>query len=943
MMSLWETFHGVNAGYVQELYERYLRDPSLVDAETRAIFERWTPPLSEPPSIGAPPAAGPSASPPDVRRIVGGVNYAEAIRHFGYLGAQLDPLGEHPSGDPALDPAAHGIREDELRGLPASLIGGPIAQRAADAFTAVQSLKRIYMGHIGYDYEHVHKPAEREWLRLAAETGRFDPQHDPIHPVKILQRLTEVEAFERFIHRIFPGKHRFSIEGLDMMVPMLDEIIGGAAESGTLHVQFGMAHRGRLNILAHTLGKPYASILAEFKDPVQPHKFRDDLGWMGDVKYHMGARRALQNGREVGVMLSMPPNPSHLEFINPVVMGMARAAGTRTEFPGEPSFNPSETLPILIHGDAAFPGQGVVAETFNLSRLPGFWGGGTVHIIANNQLGYTTEPVDSRSTLFASDLAKGFKVPVIHVNADDPEACMLAARTAFAFQEEFERDFVIDLIGYRRYGHNEGDEPGFTQPVLYRKVEQHPTVRALWGQTLVARGIIPEGEPDEMMRQQMERLQGAYEKLDAERDLIDQRPAPPVPGTARRVKTSVPADRLREYNHALLTLPEGFKVHPKLQRVMKRWQEAIDQPSTPGIDWSQAEELAMATILADGIPVRLTGQDVERGTFSQRHAVFHDAETGEPHIALQKLPQAKAAYEIHNSPLSEQAVLGFEFGYNVQEPSRLVLWEAQYGDFDNGAQVIIDEFIVSARAKWGQTPSLVLLLPHGYEGAGPDHSSARLERFLQMAADTNMRVAYPTTAAQYFHLLRRQALTLKNDPLPLIVMAPKSLLRHPMINSSLHDLSDGRWQPVIDDEAARANPKAVRRLLLVSGKVYVDLAASEKRKEREDVAIVRVEQLYPFPADELRKVIDGYPALTDVVWLQEEPENMGALDFVRPLLIRLLVNRAPLRFVARPRSSSPSEGTAAYHAINQAALIEKAFSPLSQDTTSVEREGQKVP
>ncbi|HYO89809.1 MAG TPA: 2-oxoglutarate dehydrogenase E1 component [Candidatus Limnocylindrales bacterium] len=938
-MSLWDAFHGANAGYVQELYERYLRDPESVDTATRAVFVKWAPSLDGP--IALPVIVTPATTDAaDVRRIVGGVNYAEAIRQFGLFGAQLDPLGAPQIGDPALTPEAHGIHEQDLRGLPASLIGGPIAARASDAFEAVQALKRVYLGRVGFDYEHVREPAEREWLRFTAESRQFDPQVDSIDPVKVLQRLTEVEAFERFIHRIFPGKHRFSIEGLDTMVPILDEIIGGAAETGTRHVLFGMAHRGRLNMLAHLLGKPYASILAEFKDPLQPHKFRGDLGWMGDVKYHMGARRSLQNGREVDVVLSMPPNPSHLEFINPVVAGMARAAGTRADFPGEPSFNPSETLPILIHGDAAFPGQGVVAETFNLSRLPGYWAGGTIHIIANNQLGYTTDPVDSRSTLFASDLAKGFKAPIVHVNADDPEACILAARTAFAFQEQFEHDFVIDLIGYRRYGHNEGDEPGFTQPLLYHTVEQHPTVRALYGQTLVARGILSEGEPDEMLRQQMEKLQGILEGLDPERDLIDQRPTPPAPGTARRVKTSVPAERLREINTALLTLPEGFHLHPKLARVMKRRQEIAEHPLAHSIDWSHAEDLALASILADGIPVRMTGQDVERGTFSQRHAVFHDAETGKPFIPLQKLPQAKAAYEIHNSPLSEQAVMGFEFGYNVQEPSRLVLWEGQYGDFDNGAQVIIDEFVVSARAKWGQTPSLVLLLPHGHEGAGPDHSSARPERFLQMAADTNMRVAFPTTAAQYFHLLRRQALTLKTDPLPLVVLTPKSLLRNPIVSSSLHDLTDGRWQPVIDDVQARAKPEAVRRMLLVSGKVYVDLATAEQRRDRNDVAIVRIEQLYPFPADDLRKILDGYPALSEVVWLQEEPENMGALDFVRPLLVRLIVNRAPLRFVARPRSSSPSEGTAAYHALSQAQLVEKAFSPLAQETSPVEREGQ---
>lgn len=934
-MTFWEEFHGANAGYVQELYERYQRDPALVDERTRALFARWRPPLNAPEPV----QVGSATAPFSIAQVVGGVNYAAAIRDRGHLQARLDPLGRQGIGDPSLDPSFHGLREDDLRGLPASLVGGPIGERSRDAYEAVQALKAAYTGAIGFDVDHVREPAEREWLRKVIESGQFRPPADPLDPLALLRRLTEVEAFERFIHRIFPGKHRFSIEGLDVMVPILDEIIGAAAEDGVRNVLFGMAHRGRLNMLAHVLGKSYASMFAEFKDPVHQHKFRDDLGWTGDVKYHLGARRALQNGQPVEMVITMAPNPSHLEFVNPVVEGMARAAGSVTDRGGAPVFNPHITLPVVIHGDAAFPGQGIVAETLNLSRLPGYWTGGTIHLIANNQLGYTTEPHDSRSTIYASDLAKGFKFPILHVNADVPEACIEAARIAFGYLQQFQRDVVIDLIGYRRYGHNEGDEPAFTQPTLYQLIDRHPTVREMWGRELVERGLLAEGEPERVLKQQMDRLQGVLEKLDLEKDLVDFRPAPPLPGSARRVKTAVSAERLRELNAALLEFPDDFSIHPKLQRVMKRRVDALRDPSARTIDWAHAEDLAMASVLADGIPVRLTGQDVERGTFSSRHAVFHDVHNGAEYVPLQALPHARAAYEIHNSPLSEAAVLGFEYGYNVQEPNRLVLWEAQYGDFNNGAQVIIDEFLVSARAKWGQTPSLVMLLPHGYEGAGPDHSSARPERFLQMAAETNLRVANPTTAAQYFHLLRRQALLLRTDPLPLIVMTPKSLLRHALVNSSLDELAGGRWQPVIDDVQARLNSAAVRRVVLASGKLCVDLAASDLRREREDVAIVRVEQLYPFPLDELRQTLEGYPNLEEVVWAQEEPENMGAWEFARPQLISLAVGRFSLRAITRPRNSSPAEGSSAWHAINQSRLLEQILSPLPQ-AESLANEGK---
>ncbi|KXK22050.1 MAG: 2-oxoglutarate dehydrogenase E1 [Chloroflexi bacterium OLB15] len=930
-MTFWDVFHGANAGYVQELYEKYLSDPDSVDAETRALFARWRPPMAGPtssvPEMGATPAV-------DIKKVVGGVNYAEAIRQYGHLMAQIDPLGMRNIGDPSLNPTTHGITEEELRAFPASMIGGPIAAQSRDAYQAVQALRQVYTSKIGFDYEHVREPSEREWLCFTAESGQFRPPQDPINPTALLKRLTEVEAFERFIHRIFPGKHRFSIEGLDVMVPIVDEIIGASAESGVRNILIGMAHRGRLNMLTHLLGKPYASVFAEFKDPVQQGKFRDDLGWTGDVKYHLGANRALQNGQPVAMMITMAPNPSHLEFVNPVVEGMSRAAGTSAARGGAPVFNPNITLPILIHGDAAFPGQGIVAETLNLSRLPGYWTGGTIHIIANNQLGYTTEPVDSRSTIYASDLAKGFKIPVIHVNADDPEGAIEAARIAFAYLAKFQRDFVIDLVGYRRYGHNEGDEPAFTQPTLYQIIEQHPTARALWGETLVERGILEKGEPDAILNRQMDTLQGILERLDLEKDLINERPVPPPAGAAKRTKSAISAARLRELNTSLLDFPESFTLHPKLQKVVKRRQESLNDSAAKLIDWSQAEDLAMASILADGIAIRLTGQDAERGTFSQRHAVFHDYKTNAQYVPLQALPQAAASYEVHNSPLSESAALGFEYGYNVQEPGRLVLWEAQYGDFDNGAQVIIDEFLVSARAKWGQTPSLVMLLPHGYEGAGPDHSSARPERFLQMAAETNMRVANPTTAAQYFHLLRRQALLLKSDPLPLIVLTPKSLLRNALVNSSLNELVNGRWQPVIDDEGAKANADQIRRVILVSGKLYVDLVNSEAYRNRTDVAIVRVEQLYPFPINEIADVMEGYKQAEMLVWAQEEPENMGAWEFARPYLTGLASGRWMLKGITRPRNSSSAEGSSAWHIVNQAKLIEQVLG-IPQQTAAV--------
>jgi 2-oxoglutarate dehydrogenase E1 component len=924
-MNPWDQFTGANAGYVYELFERYQRDPSSVDEATRRAFATWTP--SEPDSLVRSAEALAKADSPDLSSGIAAFNLAESIRRFGHLAAHLDPLGFHdPIGDPSLARESHGLSTEALKRLPASIVGGPAAAGAASAFDAIARLRQIYCSTTGHDYNHVFVPDERVWLRQAVESGQFRPPNDPINRGELLARITQIETFERFLHRTFPGKTRFSIEGLDMMIPILDEIIHDAAADGVQHVMIAMAHRGRLNVLAHILQKPYTQILAEFKDPMLFNRLRVDLGWMGDVKYHAGARvEARPDGLPKQVIVSMPPNPSHLEAVDPLLDGMARAAATTADRPGPPIVDKGKVLAILIHGDAAFPGQGIVAETLNLSRLDGYDVGGIIHVIANNQLGFTTDPEESFSTSYASGLARGFKVPITHVNADDAEACIEAARLAIAYRQRFKLDYLIDLVGYRRYGHNEGDEPAFTQPQVYQIVAAHPTVRDKYAKSLVEAGELTQEQADALVQTRMTTLEQAYASVKPEQDYIPPVPEVPPSGAARKAKTAVALDALKAINADLMSVPEGFSVHRKLERGRERRKAMFASAAERTIDWAAAEELALATILADGIPVRFTGEDVERGTFSHRHAVYHDAVSGERHIPLQTLPQAKASFEIRNSPLSEYACVGFELGYNLQEPGRLVLWEAQYGDFINGAQIVLDEYLTSGRAKWGMAPSLVLLLPHGYEGQGPDHSSARLERFLNAAADTNMRIVNCTTAAQYFHLLRRQALLLTTDPLPLVVMTPKSLLRHPFTASAPAELAEGRFQRVIDDEEIAAQPAKVRRLALCSGKIAVDLFTSERRKDNPNVAVVRVEQLYPFPADEVQEIVGRYPKLQEVCWVQEEPENMGAWEFVRPLLDTIVDGRWPLRYIGRSRNSSPSEGSSSWHAVNQRAIVDQVF------------------
>ncbi|MEA2598731.1 MAG: 2-oxoglutarate dehydrogenase component [Thermomicrobiales bacterium] len=947
-MSDLRAFYGPNAGYVLDLYDRYLADPASVDPDLRAFFADFTPTL--PPTNGvaktragaATAVAEPTvrtvavaepSSAADIAKIVGAASLAIGIREYGHLAAQIDPLGSSPPGAPELDPATHGISEGDLTVLPASVVGGRAAEGMANAAEATARLREIYSGTAGFDFDHVHFAAERAWLSEAVESQRFAQPLKHSDKRALLRRLTDVEAFEKFLHQTYLGAKRFSIEGNDMLVPILDEVVHAAAAEGTREIVVGMAHRGRLNVMTHVLGKPYAAVIVAFEG----NKFRaasqpatdvsDD--WSGDVKYHLGARLLRgQHGMMVEVPLVLAPNPSHLEAVNPVVEGMVRASQDITDKPGKPERDNLASMAILIHGDAAFPGQGVVAETLNLSALPGYTTGGTIHIIVNNQVGFTTDPSDARSTLYAGDLAKGFEIPVVHVNADDPEACVMATRLAMAYREEFGKDFLIDLVGYRRWGHNEGDEPVFTQPGLYEKIGKQPTVRQLWADRLVADGTVTADEPAAMLKSALDHLAMVRRGLaDGTLPTEEDGQAPATP--RREVDTAVPAEQLREYHRAIHAMPAGFTLSPKLARQWERRAAIVEQPDGK-VDWAHAESLAFAAILTDGTPIRLTGQDAERGTFSQRHLVLHDPKTGQPHTPLQTLPTAQASFAVYNSPLSEQAAVGFEYGYSVHAPGRLVLWEAQFGDFSNGAQIVIDQFIAAARSKWRVYPALVMLLPHGYEGQGPEHSSARLERYLQLAAQDNIRVANCTTAAQYFHLLRRQAALLTIDPRPLILMTPKSLLRNPLAASPLEDLASGTFRPVLDDATAEGREAEVTRVVLCSGKVAVDLESSPHRAEATRVAVVRVEQLAPFQQTALRQTLTRYPNLAEVVWLQEEPQNMGSWGYMEPrlrkLVRELLGTEDALRYIGRPERASPAEGSADLHALRQGQIVADAFA-----------------
>ena len=955
---------GLNAGYVGQLLEQYLENPEGVDPAWRAVFEAGdetlltalpglerltrgrvagdgngataplaaepTPPAPQAPAPATPaPEAPPPAAPaPEAEadgELVGGVAAAmslvKAYRTHGHLNARLDPLGSEPMGDPALDETrlVPPLTPELQARIPARLLRLSVPGETLE--DALPRLREVYTGTIAYEIEHISDHAERVWLRQAIESGRFRPQLEPEERRALLERLARVEAFETYLRRAFIGQKQFSIEGLDVLVPMLDEAVELAAAGGAHEVLIGIAHRGRLNVLTHVVGRSYASILREFEGERSIDALiADPEGGTGDVKYHLAASESRVT-RAGEIQVTVASNPSHLEAVDPVVEGLARAEQTDRSS-GAGIHDPTVALPVLIHGDASFAGQGVVAETFNLHSLDGYSTGGTLHLIANNQVGFTTDPAEGRSTRYSSDLAKGFDVPIVHVNADDPEAALAAIRLALAYRDEFGHDVVVDLVGYRRFGHNEQDEAAYTQPLEAERIEQQPPVRESYAARLVADGVVGPDASGHMLDETLTELRAAHDELRTSFAApIPHAELPTKTDTGAAVVTAVSADRLMHLGEQLLAVPDGFEVNPKLARQLERRRESLREG---GIDWGHAEALAFATLLEDGIPIRLSGQDTERGTFSHRQAVLHDPRTGETFAPLQALPSAGASFEIYNSPLSEYAALAFEHGYSIAAPDALVLWEAQFGDFVNGAQIVVDQFIVSGRSKWGQTSRLVLLLPHGYEGNGPEHSSARLERFLQLAAQDNIRVVNCTTAGQFFHLLRRQALDATARP--LVVMTPKGLLRLREATSTLDDLAQRGFQPVLDDPAA--DHAGVRRLVLCSGKVYYDVVGHELRESASSVAVARIEQLYPFPLELVTELIAAYPAVDEIVWAQEEPQNMGAWRSIRHRLEEAAAQAtagARVRYVGRTWRASTSEGYPTLHQYEQDRIVRTAL------------------
>ena len=886
---------------------------------------------AHPASASAPPlgaAAAPAVSQAPSEELLQAVQAAtsllKAYRTHGHLAARLDPLGSEPKGDPAIQPENLGLTPELMAQVPASILR--IGVPGETLLEALPRMREAYCGTMAYQIEHLSSHQQRMWLREMIETAAHRQALTADEKRRLLGRLIDVFQFERFIEKAYLGQKMFSIEGLDAIVPMLDELATLAHRGGAEEVVFGMAHRGRLSVLAHTLGRPVDSIFAEFEgskaiDAVKavaaiPH------GGTGDVKYHYGHQGILETHESEKISVRLYPNPSHLEYVNPVVTGAARYGQTQFDGP-KLDHDVKRSVPVLLHGDAAFPGQGVVAETFNLQALDGYTTGGTIHIIQNNQVGFTTDPEDGRSTPYAADMAKGFNVPIIHVNADDVEACSASIRLAMAYRERWGRDIVIDVIGYRRFGHNETDEPAYTQPQMAAKIKAHKPASEIYAEALVGEGVVT---PDEVERSSDERreelsaaLKGLREKMEAGEyedptvttgtGELDRSASPPV-------DTTVPEQGLRSLNEGLLQVPESFTVHRKLRKPLAKRLESIDQG---GIEFGHAESLAFASLLTDGVHIRLTGQDTERGTFSHRHLVLHDEKTGLEYCPMQNLEGATAPFELYNSPLSEAACLGFEYGYSAADDSSLVLWEAQFGDFANSGQVIIDSFIASGEAKWGQTNRLTLLLPHGYEGSGPEHSSARIERFLALAAEGNLRIANPTTAGQYFHLLRRQALIRK--PRPLVVFTPKGLLRLDRAASSLEDLAAGEFQFILDDPSAAERREKVERLALCTGKIYYDIDASDRREGAETVAVARVELLYPFAREQIAELIASYPNLKEIVWVQEEPRNMGAWKVMSRRMFGMLPEGIELAYIGRPERASPGEGYSAAHAREQERIV----------------------
>jgi 2-oxoglutarate dehydrogenase E1 component len=897
-----------NLSLIEEYYQRWLTDPSSVDGSWRNFFEGY--------DLGRE-LRSPAGRPVDVnlaRDQAAVTRLIDAYREFGHNLANLDPLKLTPRRESPdqLDPAAFGLTEADLDRVFYNRLS-PSGSSTLRELIAI--LRETYCRTIGVEFMHIRDAEIRKWLLERMEPIRNRPAFDIKKKRWIVYKLNVAELFETFLQKNYVGQKRFSLEGGEMLIPLLDAVVERAAGQGVREIVMGMPHRGRLNVLANILDKPYGMLFSEFEGNHLP----ETVGGDGDVKYHLGFSADRVTAEKHTVHLTLSANPSHLEAVNPVVEGRMRAKQRR--------FRDSDRrlgVPILIHGDAAFAGQGLVAETLNLSQLPGYRTGGTIHIVVNNQIGFTTAPLEGRSTRYCTDVAKMIEVPIFHVNGEDPEAVVFVGELALDFRQKFGKDVVIDMFCYRRHGHNEGDEPAFTQPLMYEKIKNRISIRELYTEQLVMAGELTSHEAETIAEAFADKLREVFEEV---------KRGNPVPRSDHRrfagawadlqpdfsfkpVETGVAYETLRQITEQAAQHPPGFTVNPKLAKLIAGRVKTME--SKGSLDWAFAEMLAIGSLLVENTPVRLSGQDSRRGTFSQRHAALVDMKTEKRYIPLNHLADNQPEFCVYDSLLSEAAVLGFDYGYSLDEPHMLIMWEAQFGDFANGAQVIIDQFIASAESKWGRASGLVMLLPHGYEGQGPEHSSARLERFLQLCAEENMQVAVPTTPAQYFHLLRRQVR--RDFRKPLVVMTPKSLLRHKLAVSTVDHLTVGHFHDVLDDPAA---PDRVRRVLLCAGKVYYDLFA--KRAEvgsQREVALIRVEQLYPWPADQLKSVLERYRSAREWVWVQEESQNMGAWTFVAPRLEELLGLR--VQYVGRDASASPATGSKLVHDREQAEIVDAA-------------------
>jgi 2-oxoglutarate dehydrogenase E1 component len=930
--------YGGNAEFLDGLYEDYLRDPASVPENWRAYFAQLKgetserrhlalrQAISERAASGATSAAAvaPDARQAAVSRLI------QVWTNRGHLLATIDPLGMMPRPRPhVLDLDYFGLSPADLDSEFFTGSRTPAVPRRMKLRDILAQLQFVYAGNVGAEFAHMSDSEERLWLQDEFQEGRLTYQFDTEERRNILWQLTAAEGLERYLHTRYVGQKRFSLEGGDALIPLLDDLIQRAGSVGIEEAVIGMAHRGRLNVLVNLLGKSPTVLFSEFEGKYDPSRLKGS----GDVKYHKGFSADLRtpNGN-VHTVLAF--NPSHLEVVNPVVEGSVRA---RQERRGDE--RAERVLPLLIHGDAAFAGQGVVMETLQLSQARGFFTGGTVHVIINNQVGFTTSsPADARSTIYCSDVAKMLEVPIFHVNADDAEAVVFVTRLAFKYRMRFRKDVVIDLVCYRRHGHNEADEPAATQPGMYKVIREHPTARRLYADQLIAAGVLTEADVQAMFEQYRAGLDEGRPQARASLGMIGNKftvdwSAYSQIDWTERVPTGVELARLRALGERITSFPADFTLHPRVAQIVANRKKML--AGELPLDWGCAETLAYASILTDGFGVRITGQDSGRGTFFHRHAVLHDQKTDATYIPLQHLSPDQPRAQVIDSVLSEEAVMGFEYGYSTTDPNSLVVWEAQYGDFANGAQVIIDQFISSGEAKWERFCGLVLLLPHGYEGAGPEHSSARLERFLQLCAENNMQVCVPSTPAQMFHMLRRQMR--QSFRKPLIVMSPKSLLRHEMSVSALEDLTRGYFARVIG-EVDELDAEEVRRVVFCGGKVYFDLLKARRKEDLKDVALVRIEQLYPFPSEEYEAILARYPNAREIVWCQEEPQNQGAWYQIRHRLQELQMGRRPVLYAGRAPAAAPATGIAKIHEIEQqslvaAALHSNATEESARDTT----------